>query len=778
MSNISLTVGLKALLASQSALETAGHNVSNANTVGYSRQEVLLSSNGSQILRGIAIGNGVDAGAVRRIADQFLGARISSTTGTLGMLDARLQGLSQIEAMYGEPGDDGISAKMQSLFASFSSLAQNPSEPGLRQGVASAAIDLVKRFQSLSSDLGSVTNDARTQLFGQAKEVTALGQRIATLNRKIRDFESAGQPANDLRDQRDEAVRAVSAFTDARATEDSSGSVTVLIAGQMLVGPVNAYAVTAENTADGSVALRVAGHPLNVTPKSGSLAGLISIANDASGKNLAGIDSLAKQLIFQLNRAHSTGVPSSGPFRSLTGQYALADQNGDNLVTDELLSQAGLAFPVSKGELRVSVTNNATGAIETTKIAIDPDTMTVGDLVSRLDGIAHLSAAVGSDGKLNLTADSGYGFDFAQRLTTSPDVYGTLGGASATIGSSREPFALANGNTLQLATNSGSATITFQTGSFANIGQATAEEVAAAINADPQTASIGAHAVAVDGRLFLQTTATGSSATIQSAGGTALTAMGFSPGQNGTGQTNSVSPTISGTYTGSTNETYTFVPAGTGTIGSTPTLGIDVFNSAGDKITTLSVGQGYTPGTPIAFANGLSVSFQLGDIARDDGQSMSLEAVADADTSDVLAALGVNALMTGTTAADIGLRGDIETDPSRLATSGTGAAGDNSTARALASVGDSPLSSLDGLTVRSFYASLVVTMGSEASSTQGTRDTEAAVMDGLVKRRESLSGVNIDEELVNFERFQQTYQAAARFLSVVNQLQQDLMNLV
>lgn len=778
MSNISLNVGLKALLAAQSGLETAGHNVSNANTVGYSRQEVLLSSNGAQILRGIAIGNGVDAGTVRRMADQFIGRRIATSAGMLGLLDARLNGLSQIEAMYGEPGDDGLSAKMQNLFASFSSLASNPSEPSLRQSVVSSAIDLVKRFRSLSSDLGSVTNDSRTQLEGQAAQVTALGQRISTLNRKIAEFEATGQPANDLRDQRDEAVKSIGAFINARATEDSSGAVTVLVAGQMLVGPVNSYRLEVENGADGDVQLRMSGHPSTITPTSGSLAGLVTMANDASGKHVDDIDALAKQLIFQLNRAHSTGVPSSGPFRSLTGQYALKDQNGDNQVTDELLSQAGLDFPIVAGKLRLSVTDNASGDVVTTTIDVNPDTMTVGDFVAALDAVPHLSVGIGSDGKMNMTADPGYGFDFAQRLETTPDRYGTLGGQSATIGTSKGPFPLVPGDTLQLTTGSGSASFTFNGGSFANINMATADELATFLNGDPQMTAIGARAVAVDGRLFLQTLATGSGASIQATVGSGLTALGLSPGQQGTGQTNSISPEISGTYTGSSNETYTFVPAGTGTIGSTPSLGIDVFNSAGDKITTLSVGQGYVPGTPIAFANGLSVSFQLGDIARDDGQAMVLDAIADADTSDVLAAVGLNAFVTGTTAADIALRSDLETDPSRIATSGSGAAGDNGVARALSTVGDAQLSSLQGLTVRSFYASLVVAIGAEASSTQGTRDTEALVMEGLERRRESTSGVNIDEELVNFERFQQTYSAAARFLSVVSQLQQDLMSLV
>jgi flagellar hook-associated protein 1 FlgK len=93
-------------------------------------------------------------------------------------------------------------------------------------------------------------------------------------------------------------------------------------------------------------------------------------------------------------------------------------------------------------------------------------------------------------------------------------------------------------------------------------------------------------------------------------------------------------------------------------------------------------------------------------------------------------------------------------------------------------VDELPIDAMDGQTVSTFYASLVVSLGSAVSSTQGMHDTESTVMDGLEARRQSISGVNVDEELIDFERFQQAYAAAARFLSVVNQVQEELMRLI
>lgn len=777
MSNISsLNVGLKALLAAQAGLDTAGHNVANVSTPGYSRQQVLLSSSGSQILNGIAVGNGVEAGTVRRIADMFIGRRMATSAGKMAFLDARLGGLSQIESMLGEPGTDGLSTKMQKLFQSFSNLAADPTDPSVRQSVVSAGVDLAKRFHSLAAGLGELARDTNTQIAGSVDRVNVLTSRIASLNRSIGEFEATGEPANDMRDQRDQAIQELGTFVDVRAFEGPNGSMNVQSGGQLLVGPTNSYAMSAVTGPIGTVVLKIAGHAAPFEPASGSLAGLLSVSNDAGGKHTSELDAVAHNLAFQLNRAHSTGVPTGGPFSQLTGQFAFVDQDGDQLVTDETLAHAGLSFTVSAGELRVSITNKATGEVETTKLDIDPETLTVGDLVSQLDSIAHLSASITSDGRLDLTADPGFGFDFAQRIATSPDTYGTFGGLSASLGSSQEPFTLTAGSTLQITTGVGSSTVTFQSSDFANIAHASADEVATAINA--QIGAIGARAVVVDGRVVLQTLTQGTGASIQTTTGTALGVFGFTAGQSSTGQTKAAVPTISGTYTGSANETYTFVPTGDGTIGETTGLGVDVFDGEGNKVATVSVGEGYVPGTPLEFAQGLSVAFALGGVSKTNGNVASVEAVADADTADVLAALGVNALVTGTDAASFALRADIEADPSRLATSSTGDSADVGTLLDLAGVDEASIPDLGGLSASKFYSALVVAIGSDASSSQAMYDTEEVVKNGLEARRQSISGVNVDEELIEFERYQQAYAAAARFLAVVNQVQQELMQLV
>ncbi len=778
MSNVSLNVGLSALLAAQTGLDTAGHNISNAATPGYSRQQLLLAASDPQILHGIAMGSGVNATSVRRIADQLLNERIAGHQGILTFMDTRIAGLGQMESLFGEPGTSGLATKIQAFFSSFSRLATNPSESALRENVVTSTSDMMQTFHSLAAGLSEVATDSRAQVAAQVDQANGIASRIATLNRQISQFEATGQPANDLRDQRSQALDDLGKIIDVRATELPSGAVNVQVSGQLLVGPTRAYQMKSQVVAGGTMSLSVEGHASTFKPKSGTLAGLFEIARDVPTERLSQLDALAKDLVFRLNKAHSTGVPASGPFQFLSGKFAFHDQDGDGNVTDEPLARSGLDWPVSNGVLRVSVTNRATGAVETTKIAVDPEAMTVGDLVSKLDAIGHVSASLRNDGKLDISADAGYGFDFAAHTSSAPDAAGTFGGLTASIGTRKEPYVLSIGDTLQLTTSSGNATVTFQASDFANVAHASADEVAAAINNEPSVTSIGAKAVVVDGRVVLQTTTTGTGATLQITGGTAVGTLGLSVGQSAVGQDNAVAPQITGTYTGAANETYTFIPTSDGTVGATAGLGVDVFDSHGTKVTTLPVGDGYVPGTPLFFGAGLSASFNLGDLSKSAGQVMSLDAIADADTSDVLAATGLNAFAVGTTATDIDIDPEIAADPSRLATSGTGAPGDNGALLALSIAGHGGSDALLGSSTSDFYAAIVSTLGSDVSSAQSQSDTETTVMNSLVARRDSISGVNTDEELLNIERYQQSYQAAARFLSVVNETQNDLMQII
>ena len=491
------------------------------------------------------------------------------------------------------------------------------------------------------------------------------------------------------------------------------------------------------------------------------------------------VNALAHGLIGAANHAHSTGLPASGPFQSLTGAYAVQDGDGDGDATDELLTSAGLPFEIQGGALYVNMTRRSDSSFSTTRIDIDPQTTTVGDLIARLEAIPQLSAGLDSSGRLQISAADGYGFDFSARLNPQPDTQGTLGGAAASLGTSSDgPFALANGDTLAIAGPAGSFSVTFDSSQFADITRASANEIAAAINSDPATATGGMRAVAQGGQLYLQSLSSGAATSFTLSGGSALGALGWTAATSATGQDTAVGATLSGTYTGSTNETYTLVPSGDGEIGTTPGLTLDVYDSSGLLLTTLDVGSEYQPGTALELPKGLKVSFGVGSISATDQDRLSFDALADSDSAHALVALGLNSLFSGTDAHDIALNKAIELDPRNLAASATGADSDNGALRKLIDTRSQSLSELGGVSAGEYYGDLVGGVGFEIDSTQNARGVEQTLFDSLQSRREQTSGVNTDEELVNMLQFQQAFSAASRYITVVNATNDDILRLI
>ncbi|MDG1491317.1 MAG: flagellar basal body rod C-terminal domain-containing protein, partial [Planctomycetota bacterium] len=506
-------------------------------------------------------------------------------------------------------------------------------------------------------------------------------------------------------------------------------------------------------------------------------AGVVAFSETFANDVIDGFDRYAKGIALEMNRAHSTGVPLGGGFNQLRGSTAIADLDGDGAFGDVLLRDAQLPFDVQSGELFVHVAVDGDDSFKTTRLEIDPSRMTVQGFADALSGIQGLSARIDTAGRLAVDSLSQTKFHFGARLDSSPDDVGTFGGERAShVSSFGGPFAIGTTSTLELVGAAGPFTLTLDPATFDSVGSPTAQELVDSFNQSPDMAAGDLRAVAVGDRIGFQTLSTGAAASFQIAGGTAVAALGLSVGTY-SGQELGVEVAATGTYEGSDNDRWTFTPVGTGTIGTTPRLEVEVRDEAGALITTLDVGEGYAPGTSIPVAEGLEVSFSVGEINGTAGDAFVIDMIADSDTSDVLVALGLNSLLTGNDAATISLNGDIVKDPRLFAGSSTGEDGDNGAILAMLDVQSAEIEGLDG-TLATYYGSLVGGVGFEIASTSSALEVERFMLGSLEGQREEVSGVNVDEELVKMIEYEQTYQAAARFLQVVGQLNDTVLALV
>ncbi|MFW6161405.1 MAG: FlgK family flagellar hook-associated protein, partial [Planctomycetota bacterium] len=224
------------------------------------------------------------------------------------------------------------------------------------------------------------------------------------------------------------------------------------------------------------------------------------------------------------------------------------------------------------------------------------------------------------------------------------------------------------------------------------------------------------------------------------------------------------------------DDTYTFTASGDGTIGTTAALTVTVTDAAGLTVAELDVGPDYEPGTLLDLPGGVAVGFGPGAVTA--GDSLTVDLVAEPDAQGLFAALGLNTLFRGTTAAGIRVEPAVVADPGLVAAGRSNAASDGSNARRLAAVQEASLASLGGETVDGAYADLIGQVGLDSQMAQRSATTAGLQRDAAENQRDAVSGVNQDEEAVDLLRHQQLYTFASRYIQTINGLLGDLMDIL
>ncbi len=233
MTNINglLNMAGNALLAHQQAINIAGNNIANVNTPGYSRQKLIMApSNPQQTPIGL-LGHGVDAIRVERVYDRFVGVQINTESQSLGRWQAQQQVLEGVEIIFDESGGFGLSQAISDYFNAWQVLSMDPEGQTPRQMLISKGEVLANTFQQKYAAVQSSQRGIDADIEGAVATINQLTTQIADLNRKIIDTETTGYTANEYRDQRDLALKELSALIDISTFEDQSGAVKVSMNG-------------------------------------------------------------------------------------------------------------------------------------------------------------------------------------------------------------------------------------------------------------------------------------------------------------------------------------------------------------------------------------------------------------------------------------------------------------------------------------------------------------------------------------------------------------------
>ena len=235
---------------------------------------------------------------------------------------------------------------------------------------------------------------------------------------------------------------------------------------------------------------------------------------------------------------------------------------------------------------------------------------------------------------------------------------------------------------------------------------------------------------------------------------------------------------VSGIYAGSSNDTLRFTVSGTGDIGNgTLKLVVKDNDGAGNTIATVNIGSGYAAGEEINVGDtGIRIALSTGDLV--DGDYFKVDVFADTDTSDVLAAVGINTFFSGTDVTDIAVCSDIAAAPTRIATALGADTTDNSNVLRLAGLKDQALSSLNAMTPSEFYSQLITDIGQQVSIKQMHRGNIEVIVQNLADQQSNRSGVDINDEAARLLVFEQMFQAMAKYLNLVNDTLSSLMEIL
>ncbi len=313
--NIGLEIGKRAIMAQQLALNITGHNIANVNTPGFSRQRAIMNSNIPMVLPFGSLGTGVDVSDIRRIRSLFLDQQFRSESHKLGKWRFLNQTWSQVESIYNEPEDTGLSALLDSFWNSWQDLANNPESESARVAVREQASILVNSFHHLSTQLRDLRESLDADINTMVLQINNTAAQIADLNQSIVSAELTGNIANDLRDRRDYLVDQLSQSVNVGVLEQSNGSYTVLLGGMALVDGSSSLQIATETQSGGtSVTTRIffQGTGIDIEHPSGQLEAILEARDTIVVERQAEMDLLATELVAAVNEIHRAGYGLGG----------------------------------------------------------------------------------------------------------------------------------------------------------------------------------------------------------------------------------------------------------------------------------------------------------------------------------------------------------------------------------------------------------------------------------------------------------------------------------
>lgn len=248
MSNLlaSFNAGVSGLHSAQTSLNTTSHNLANAQTTGYTRQQTVVTDSFYQKEYGtygnlVPVGTGTVIAKTRQIRNTFLDEQYRVQLGRQSFYTENLMASRELEDMLGELFAEQFSTSISDLWTALQSLSESPGDIVARDQLVSVATQFIQRSQVLQSELNTYQTSLNEEVQNQVDSINEIVGEIRKLNLEIRKFEVTGQPANDYRDKRNDYLDQLASIINFETNEEKDGTITIFAEGGYLLDTENQY---------------------------------------------------------------------------------------------------------------------------------------------------------------------------------------------------------------------------------------------------------------------------------------------------------------------------------------------------------------------------------------------------------------------------------------------------------------------------------------------------------------------------------------------------------
>ncbi len=384
-----LANAISGLQASQAALRTTGHNISNANTPGYSRQQVEYGTRPAQSTGVGFLGSGVITQTIERVVSEFLNRQLRTDTNNFNELNKFDQQISNIDKLLADPGT-GLSEGLQTFFSSMQLGADDPASTPARQLIISQAESLTARFNLLYGRFDSTDKAVLNEADVLISEINSLASSIGELNVTIQQqlALSQGDQPNDLLDKREEQLRKLAELVSIQVIEQDAGDINVMIgSGQpLIVG----QAVSRFDLTDGDqIVLSNRISSINVTNliDGGQLGGLLRFRDELLGPVFNELGRVAIVLADEYNQIQEQGLDIDGDYGGL-----FFTEINDPILQSARVQAGSNNAPPNDRDISVEIIDTSVLTIDDYTLRIIPNTQNY--IVNRVSDGAEITQGI------------------------------------------------------------------------------------------------------------------------------------------------------------------------------------------------------------------------------------------------------------------------------------------------------------------------------------------------------------------------------------------------